>query len=303
MNDRNQKETKVNIVTHSGRFHADEVFSCAALSIYFKGNVDIVRSRDPKVWETADFLVDVGGVYDANAKKFDHHQEGGAGARENGIPYSSFGLVWKHYGEQLSGSRNVAEAVDKRLVEPIDAGDNGIDTFSLLEEIAPYLLQDAISIFGPMWNEKRTEDEGFFEVLEFAKKILTRAIVRAKAGEEGKQIVEDVYQKTSDKRIIVLDGQYPWHQALSAHPEPLYVVTPDRGEMGNWKVEAVRDDPYSFQNRKSLPATWAGKSSKELAEVTGVADAVFCHNKRFIAAARSKEGALKLATLAANSEK
>jgi uncharacterized UPF0160 family protein len=38
--------------------------------------------------------------------------------------------------------------------------------------------------------------------------------------------------------------------------------------------------------------------NEELAQVTGVADAVFCHNKLFMAVAKSKEGAIKLAELA-----
>ena len=35
-----------------------------------------------------------------------------------------------------------------------------------------------------------------------------------------------------------------------------------------------------------------------LADVTGVADAVFCHNGVFIAGAKSKQGALQLAAMA-----
>ena len=38
-----------------------------------------------------------------------------------------------------------------------------------------------------------------------------------------------------------------------------------------------------------------------VAEITGVEDAVFCHNHRFICAAESKEGAIKLAKLALSS--
>ena len=62
-----------------------------------------------------------------------------------------------------------------------------------------------------------------------------------------------------------------------------------------WKVYAVKDNPSSFINRKSLPEEWAGKRDAALAAVTGVSDAVFCHNKRFMAVAKSKEGALALA--------
>ena len=42
--------------------------------------------------DSADIVIDVGGQYDPDAGRFDHHQRGGAGERENGIPYSSFGL-------------------------------------------------------------------------------------------------------------------------------------------------------------------------------------------------------------------
>jgi uncharacterized UPF0160 family protein len=286
------------IVTHSGRFHADEIFSCAALSILNKGDVEIVRSRDPEVWATSDMAVDVGGVYDPGKGRFDHHQVGGAGARENGIPYSSFGLIWKEFGEKLIGGPAAAKALDERLVQPIDAGDNGVETFSLNDDTAPYLIQNVVGIFAPAWNESRTEDEGFFEALEVAKKILARAILQAQSVVEGKSLAEAGYARAEDKRIIVLDKQYPWHEVLSAHPEPLYVVLPQRGDIIGWKVEAVRNKPHTFKNRKDFPETWGGKREQELAQITGVADAIFCHNNRFIAVAGSKEGALALAKLA-----
>lgn len=36
-------------------------------------------------------VVDIGGVYDLETNHFDHHQIGGAGKRENGIPYAAIG--------------------------------------------------------------------------------------------------------------------------------------------------------------------------------------------------------------------
>lgn len=283
------------IVTHSGNFHTDEVFACAVLSILNDGAVEIARSRDPEVWATGDYVVDEGGVYDETINRFDHHQIGGAGERENGIPYSSIGLVWKTYGEKLTGSAYAARIIDERLVQPIDAGDNGIETFSIISGVAPVLIHDAISAFRPAWNENRTEDEGFFDAFEMAKKILTREIIRVCAEEEGKRLAEEAYAQSEDKRIVVLDGHYPWYEALGSKPEPLYVVKPDRGDGGKWKVETVRSDVHAFKNRKDLPTSWAGKRDQELAEVTGVPDALFCHNKLFIAVAGSKEGALTLA--------
>lgn len=54
----------------------------------------------------------------------------------------------------------------------------------------------------------------------------------------------------------------------------------------------------SFEMRLALPESWAGARDKELQEVTGVSDAVFCHTRRFIAGAGSLKGAKQLADLA-----
>ena len=58
------------IGTHGGFIGPDGATQSATQDI------SVMRSRDPEVWKTADFLVDVGGVYDLGSNKFDHHQEG-----------------------------------------------------------------------------------------------------------------------------------------------------------------------------------------------------------------------------------
>lgn len=301
MND-DSVSTKKRIITHSGNFHTDEVFACAVLSLLHEGNVEIVRSRDPEVWATGDYVVDVGGEYDSTRGRFDHHQIDGAGVRENGIPYSSFGLVWKEYGEKIAGSVYTKETIDRRLVQPVDAGDNGFETFGVHRDVAPFILQDVVAAFRPAWNEGRTEDEGFLDALEVARKILAREIIRTNAEEEGMRHTEKAYEQAKDKRIIVLEGHYPWYEVLGSRSEPLFVVKPDRGEGGKWKIEAVRSDVHSFKNRKDMPVAWAGKREQELAEASGVSDALFCHTKLFVAVAGTKEGALKLAQIAVDAE-
>lgn len=294
---------KFKIVTHSGNFHTDEVFACAVLSLVHEGNVEIVRSRDKDVWATGDYVVDVGGVYDAAIGRYDHHQVGGAGARVNGIPYSSIGIVWKEYGERLCGNAQSAERIDEKLIQPIDMADNGVDSFKLTDEgVFPYLLHHVITSFRPTWKEEQegvmTFDQGFARAVEIAKQILLREITIAKDQFEGEAIVAEIYRQTEDKRIIVIDGQYPWEWILTQFPEPLYIVKPDHENGGKWKVKTVRNTVDSFDSRKLLPESWAGKREEEFIEITGVRDASFCHNKRFIAGALSKEGALALAKLA-----
>ena len=89
---------KTKLVTHNNSFHADDVFATATLLLVLKKNIDeveIIRTRDRSLFESGDYVYDTGGIYDEEKNRFDHHQEGMAGERENGIPYSSFGLVWK----------------------------------------------------------------------------------------------------------------------------------------------------------------------------------------------------------------
>ena len=302
MNPEHIKKLK-KIITHSGNFHTDEVFACAVLSVLNNGNVEVIRSRDGDVWATGDYVVDVGGVYDITKGRFDHHQIGGAGARKNGIPYSSFGLVWKEYGEKLTGDKISAERVDQKLVQPVDAADCGIDSFKLTElGVFPYILHHVVASFRPTWKEERdgamTFDEGFARAMEIAKQVILREVIIANDRLEGENIVTELYRKAEDKRIIVIDGQYPWEWILVQFSEPLYIVKPDHENGGKWKVKTVRVGVDSFESRKDLPRAWAGKSGAELAEISGVADALFCHTKLFIAVAGSKEGALALAQIA-----
>lgn len=64
---------------------------------------------------------------------------------------------------------------------------------------------------------------------------------------------------------------------------------------GRYMLSTVTAEANTFKARKDLPARWAGLRREELARVTGVPDADFCHNGRFIAAAKSFEGALSMA--------
>jgi len=63
---------KITVCTHSGEFHADDVFAVAILKLVF-GDINIVRSRDKTKIAEADIVVDVGEIYDKNENRFDHH--------------------------------------------------------------------------------------------------------------------------------------------------------------------------------------------------------------------------------------
>lgn len=288
------------IVTHNSKFHVDEVFAVATIELAYEGEkIEIIRTRDPKLIKTGNVIVDVGGEYNSAKNIFDHHQQGGADARENGIPYSSFGLVWKKYGEKICDSKIVSEMIDRSLVMPIDAVDNGVSIQkSILEDIYEYTVGDLINAFNPSWDEEANRDEIFVEVVAIAKKVLSREIIKMKGKEKARALVKEAYTNAPDKRIIILKNYLPWGDVLSNYADPLFVVYPNSEKV--WHVQTVRDDPHLFVNRKDLPKSWGGKNNEELAEITGVEDAIFCHKALFLCGARSKEGATKLADIALN---
>ncbi len=294
-------EKKIRIITHSGTFHVDELLAVATLELYFNGAhpYEVIRSRDPELWKTADYLVDVGMEYDPERGRFDHHQKGGGGERNN-IPYSSFGLVWKEFGEAVSGSKEVAAAIERKLCYPVDLGDNGIEPYNpTIPGVHPYLLQYIVIAFRPTWKEGEIHDIRFIEMVAFVKRILEREIKMEQDKLEGMKIVHDIYAQSPDKQIIIIEGQYPWHEVLPQYSEPLYVVKP-KHQSNYWEVECVREDVYRFANRKNLPEAWAGLIDGNLEAATGVPGSVFCHNKRYVAVAKTRDAALRLAEIARN---
>jgi uncharacterized UPF0160 family protein len=50
--------------------------------------------------------------------------------------------------------------------------------------------------------------------------------------------------------------------------------------------------------RKYLPDSWAGLEGDELDKITGVEGGIFCHRAKFLASAKTKEAAIKMAEIA-----
>lgn len=288
------------LAIHDGEFHSDDLFVAAIIKLICKEKIKIIRTRDENIIKKADFVADVGGEYDEKKNRFDHHQIGGAGQRENGIPYASFGLVWKKYGKKLCGSLKCAEIIDQKLVAPVDAGDNGVSVYreAGFTNISPYLIEYFFFLFRPTYKEENKNlDKDFNKALKIAEFIIQREIKINNDILKAEKIIVDFYKKSKDKRLIILDFKYPWKYVLMKYPEPLFVVCPDEGR---WKLSAVKKNITTFENRKDLPKIWAGKRNEEFQKVTGVSDAIFCHNKKFLAVAKTKEGILKLASIALN---
>jgi uncharacterized UPF0160 family protein len=304
--------------THNGLFHADDVFACAILSTSSDTVLELKRTRDPEVLAECDVVFDVGGVFDAGTERYDHHQKGGAGKRGNGVPYSSAGLVWGEYwpaalraAMPMLGFEEQDEVflielsaeVDRKLIQGIDAADCGHSLFINLAGdegvytdpgAKPMSISSVISAFNPTWLETVESDQAFMLAVQVAKTVLLRTIASSCAEMLAKDEFLKVCAESVGDGIAVLDRFLPWAHSIQVPDGIEFVVFPaTTGDQ--WMVQCVPPYPGSFEQRKPLPASWAGLRDSDLAELTQVDDAIFCHIGRFIGGARSREGALDLA--------
>jgi uncharacterized UPF0160 family protein len=290
----NWLRSKKTVITHSGSFHPDDVFSVALLSIVYNDKIKVTRTRDEKLYAAADFVLDTGHVYNPDINRFDHHQEGNAGFRENGISFSTFGLLWKKFGKEVCGSEKVADLVDEKFVQVVDADDCGFDLFTKKTNVVPKLMVDAIYLQKPTWKEGTEKlDEYFFKAVSLAKIILQREIKQTIDKLEAEKIVDEIYQNSLDKRVIIFEGYYLPRSILQKYPEPVFIVYKDMmGRM--WRGITIDKEEGSSEVRKNFPKSWWGKVDSDLAKVCGVSDAVFCRNSGIYIGAKSKEGVIKM---------
>lgn len=280
--------------THNGKFHADDVFATVVIKTIFP-KIKIIRTRDLEKINQADIAYDVGRICDPSVLRFDHHQNG-APMRSNGIAYSSFGLVWREFGEKYCESAKVAERIDQQLVQLIDADDNGIKVAeSIIDDVSPFDTSGAIDSFNPSYliEDEKLGDEYFWQAVDWAETLLKRLVKQAHAAEKSVEYIAHAVAKSTDERFVVLNRLALYDGISIDYPKLLFMVFPD--DVNNtWQVLAMRKNSDSFESRKPFPVSWAGLDGKALAKVSGVADAVFCHKKRFLAVAKTKNGALGL---------
>lgn len=290
------------MAVHNGIFHADDVFGVALMqSIY--NDLEIIRTRDEELLKTCDIVSDVGNG------KYDHHHVDKI-RRENGIPYCGFGLLWRDFGisyinakfpdlSNLKEQQEVAEKVDTILIQQIDAQDNGVDVMT--SQVPIMTLCDIIYTFIPTGAGEDEIEKGFFEAVEFAKKILYKVTKKFVDSYENYRMIKNELKKQNVKQshILVLEKSIPWKDTileLDRNENVLYVVYQD--VTGSWCTQTVPKEANSFAARKDLPKTWGGLNKDDLSKLTGIENCTFCHPALFICGNKTKEGAISMAKVA-----
>ncbi|PTX52282.1 uncharacterized UPF0160 family protein [Gemmobacter caeni] len=296
------------LITHDGRFHADEVLATAVLTRLFP-EAEVVRTRDQGLVQdpfSPDIIYDVGGVYEPARRRFDHHQPG-APTRPNGDPYSAFGLIWARYaapylrqiGTDPSLIDRVAASVDESLVRGIDLLDNGRLDPAQLGAAADLTLPMLIEDLNPAFDDPSPEAErsGFDAAVRLAATLLENRALSAEATLRADREVRGAIDASWGSPILELPRGAPFGETISrSGADHIRLVVHPRKT--DWVVSTVSVTPGSFVRRLDLPEAWAGLEGEALSEASGVGGAVFCHRARFMAVARTREGALRMAELA-----
>lgn len=295
------------LVTHSGGFHADELMSSVILTRLFPQAV-LVRSRAADwISPSPDRIIyDVGGKYDAEAQIFDHHQRG-APLRSDGQPLSSFGLIWKHFGREYLVASGVPEAhldpvwasFDASFVLPVDLVDNGAVSISVAGPLAGMTLPGLLEMLKPDFDEADPEAEtrAFHAALTIARAFVEARVSRSAAKLRAEGLVHQAIAAAGEGRVLELPMGMPFRPAIvkSGADHLLFVVHPRDKD---WCLTGIRRADDGFELRADLPVAWAGLTGADLEAACGITGASFCHNGRFIAAAKSREAALAMAEIA-----
>lgn len=275
------KQNNATAFTHSGKFHADDVFS-SALLLYLNPEIRIIREN--KVPEDFDGI-----VFDIGRGRYDHHQKDSR-IRENGIPYAAFGLLWEELGAEILGEE-LAQKFDESFVQPLDNNDNTGEKNE---------LATLIGNFNPTWDAQGGNDEAFFQAVSVAGMILENKFERYLGNERADKRVEEIleeHQKAilsgekskEEARILILPEFVPCQKRLS-ETDIAFVIFPSN--RGGYCIQPQKKE-YSLNYKCSFPVEWLGLENEELAAATGLPSAGFCHKGGFLMTTGTLEDAVK----------
>ena len=299
--------TITHLVTHSGGFHADELLSTVILSRLFP-QAEIIRSRAPE-WITPGegrIIYDVGRAYDPAAGIYDHHQRPGP-LRDDGQPYSSFGLIWARFGHDYLRAGGTPEghidalhqSFDQGFVLPVDLMDNGAMEPSVAGPLAGLTLPVLLESLKPAFDDRSPEadDRAFLDALPVARAFVEAAIRARAAKLRAETMVMAAIEEAGPSAVLELPMGMPFRSAVekAGADHLLFVVHPRDGD---WAMTTIRKGADTFESRADLPKGWAGLADEALETASGVPGAKFCHSARFIAVAQTREGILRMAELA-----
>ncbi len=271
-----------NCITHSGKFHVDDVISTIFLS---KLKESIILIRVPTV---KNINIENKIVYDIGLGEFDHHQKNRNGQRKNGIYYSSIGLLWNKFGKKYLESLKVKhidktfQYIDDELIQYIDATDN-----MQIEYLENKISPDFIKLCNPEWNENISEDEAFINALKLADEFWNIYIKHSIAEVEAIDIILNKISK-SKECYVVFDNEIPYRKAIKLYNgnKVKYIILKSRRE--GYEIRTLTDEcKFKEELIKSVNINVA-------INLTGINELIYVDNHAKLCCTKTLESAIQL---------
>ena len=273
------------VVTHDDKFHADELLAAALITDLCPENFVVIRTRDlPTNLNDKDWVVDVGGG------QYDHHEKD----REcypNGVKKAACGKVAEAL---LREDPKTLEKLQRMLLWAVEAQDNGQNPIEM--GIGPSKLSFVNTLLPP-WNAPQFHiNNCFTRALDMTRTILYSILDHIMADDKAEEVLEAL----QDAEIVVLPKFVPWQAwAVEKWPKVRFVVFPAASGKGfNAQAVPLTTIPGDFRNRGGFPEAWGGLRDAELAEVSGIPGAIFCHANLFLGVWDTQEHAIEAAKAA-----
>lgn len=276
---------EANAITNGGKFNLASVFSTAILAKVID-DLKVYRGSIPYINPSQDVI-----IYDIGNGRYNPFPSKKDAIRENGIHYSSAGLIWRDFGPKIvkftPNPDWVWEFIDMNLIMDIDR--SYMSTSSTC-------LSNLICTFNPNWNSSETSDEAFLKAVDFAEKILNNYLRYACSICKAERIVEEQIEK-SENGILILEKEMPWKDTLLNSENPkaqniLFAIYP-HPDTANFIFEEI---PVSIDDvltsRKSIPEDWKGITPPMLYKKIDVQDALYCPPLCKFGYATTRKGAI-----------
>jgi uncharacterized UPF0160 family protein len=262
--------SELNILTHNGVFHSDEVFA-SALVIYFYAsnlNVKINRTRSTDAIDLYKnnsklFMLDIGLENNPSMRNFDHHQEG-----DDVEVKATVMLVLDYLLDRGAVSIGLFEYLKDNLVQFLSNWDLGLEQATANFKHKP--LPTIISSFNRYNTTVEQENKQFEKVLNLAISIIENEVEAFDQLNEAKRGFEN-HTVLHDGVILFNDYNPQYPKLLRKCKGVRYYIHPMNE---NWVVKTTNSFIYP------LP----------LVKEDG--DLVFAHKSRFLTIFRSRDAAI-----------
>jgi len=270
-NELSKKDNTINILTHNGLFHSDEVFAIALLIHFFaeSKSVNIIRSRDESIinlFENSEdyFMLDIGSDYNPMKRNFDHHQRS-----EDVEEKASVMLIFDYLLSTRNITKDLYDFLKENLIQFLSNWDLGLEQHTANYTHKP--LPTIISSFNRYNVSIEVENIQFRKALNIALSVIENEEEAFKQLVEAKQ---GFVQHTALKDGVIMFNDYnPQYTKLLKQCEGVrFYIHPMKN---NWVVKTTN----SFTN--PLPI------------VNDKNDLVFTHKNRFLSIFKTKDAAIK----------